>query len=219
MARDDRVATPGPATPMLFQGQEFAASSPLLFFADFDADLNEAVRKGRWEFLTQFPSVRDYISAGRLDDPAREATFERCKLDFSERETNRAGYQLHEDLLTLRREVPAFNTHRRGQELSSHAFVLRFLGDTPADDRLLIVNLGAELNRPSFANPLIAPPVATDWRLEWSSEDPKYGGSGTRGPLARRKVEHRTRGRSGVYTGSVTRTAKRLRAAAYSVTD
>ncbi len=48
----------------MFQGQEFAASTPFLFFADFDADLNDAVRKGRCEFLTQFLSVHDYISTG-----------------------------------------------------------------------------------------------------------------------------------------------------------
>src|SRR5262249_35756148 len=41
----------GPSTPMLFQGQEFAASNPFLYFADFDADLAAAVRRGRGEFL------------------------------------------------------------------------------------------------------------------------------------------------------------------------
>jgi maltooligosyltrehalose trehalohydrolase len=174
----------GPATPMLFQGQEFGASAPFLYFADFDADLNEAVRKGRCEFLTQFPSVRDYLSTGCLDDPASARTFERCRLDFAEREQNRSTYLLHEDLLRLRREVSAFNAQRRGQVdgavLSAHAFVLRFFGDTPAGDRLLIVNLGAELNRPSFAEPLIAPPFDSEWSVSWSSEHPKYGGSGTR---------------------------------------
>src|ERR1051326_6697250 len=39
-----------PGTPMLFQGQEFAASSPFLYFADFESDLAAAVRKGRGEF-------------------------------------------------------------------------------------------------------------------------------------------------------------------------
>jgi len=174
----------GPGTPMLFQGQEFAASAPFLFFADFDPALNEAVRKGRCEFLTQFPSVRDYIAGGRLDDPADEGTFRRCTLNFAEREINGTTYLLHEDLLKLRREVPVFQAQGPGQVdgavLSPHAFVLRFFGDTPQDDRLLIVNLGPDLNRHSFAEPLIAPPAGTDWRVSWSSDDPKYGGLGTR---------------------------------------
>jgi maltooligosyltrehalose trehalohydrolase len=139
---------------------------------------------GRREFLVQFPSVRDYVSTGALDDPANPDTFERCKLDFAEREANRSMYLLHEDLLRMRRTLPAFSAQRRGRldgaVLSAHAFVLRFFGEAPADDRLLIVNLGAELNRRSFAEPLIAPPADAQWCLAWSSEDPKYGGSGTR---------------------------------------
>jgi maltooligosyltrehalose trehalohydrolase len=172
-----------PETPMLFQGQEFAASSPFLFFADFNDELNEAVRKGRAEFLNQFPTVRDYMACCGLDAPAAEETFNRCKLNFAERDTNRNIYRLHEDLLRLRREVAAFRVGRRrldGAVLSDAAFVLRFFAADAADDRLLIVNLGADLNRASFAEPLLAPPAGCDWRIEWSSDDVAYGGCGTR---------------------------------------
>jgi maltooligosyltrehalose trehalohydrolase len=173
-----------PATPMLFQGQEFAASAPFLFFADFTGDLAEAVRRGRREFLAQFPSVQDVVAHGVLDDPGQEETFTRCKLDFSERDANRRTYRLHHDLLRLRREVPAFSAQRRGgvdgAVLSSQAFALRFFDDSGSGDRLLVVNLGADLNRPSFAEPLLAPPAGTEWRVAWSSEDPAYGGCGSR---------------------------------------
>jgi maltooligosyltrehalose trehalohydrolase len=47
----------GPGTPLLFQGQEFAASALFLYFADFDEQLNAAVREGRRRFLSQFTSV------------------------------------------------------------------------------------------------------------------------------------------------------------------
>jgi maltooligosyltrehalose trehalohydrolase len=173
-----------PATPMLFQGQEFAASSPFLFFADFEGELAEAVRRGRREFLTQFPSVQDFVSRGPLDNPADESTFNRCKLDFAERATNRGSYLLHEDLLRLRRDVPAFSAQTRGgvdgAVLSPQAFLLRFFGETAATERLLIVNLGPELNRASFAEPLLAPPTNAEWCVAWSSEDPTYGGCGMR---------------------------------------
>jgi maltooligosyltrehalose trehalohydrolase len=173
-----------PNTPMLFQGQEFAASSPFLYFADFEPDLAAAVRGGRQEFLAQFPSVRDFIARSMLDDPGREETFTRCKLDFQEREAHRGWYALHEDLLRLRRSEPAFRAQRRGQVdgavLGGQAFVLRFFTDAPVDERLLIVNLGPEVNRPSLAEPLVAPPPGFEWHVYWSSSDPKYGGSGTR---------------------------------------
>ncbi len=46
-----------PQTPMLFQGQEFASSSPFLFFADHQGELRAKVAQGRREFLSQFPNL------------------------------------------------------------------------------------------------------------------------------------------------------------------
>ena len=48
----------GPATPMLFQGQEFSSSAPFLFFADHREELRDSIRNGRREFLSQFASAR-----------------------------------------------------------------------------------------------------------------------------------------------------------------
>jgi maltooligosyltrehalose trehalohydrolase len=172
-----------PSTPMLFQGQEFSSSAPFLYFADFDAELASAVRKGRGEFLTQFPSVVDFEGRATLDDPASPSTFERSKLDFGERERHREAYCLHEDLLRLRRDDATFGTPREyrvdGAVLSPQAFVLRLFAKSHTEDRILIVNLGSDLARASIAEPLLAPPPARDWTLLWSSEDPRYGGSGT----------------------------------------
>jgi maltooligosyltrehalose trehalohydrolase len=176
-----------PGTPMLFQGQEFAASAPFLYFADFEPDLAAAVRKGRAEFLTQFPSLAAYAEDEALDDPGDVKTFERCKLDFRERHTHAAAYALHRDLIRLRRESAAFRSQRwggiDGAVLSEAAFVLRYFTADPSDTRLVIVNLGPDLNRASFAEPLLAPPDGHDWHLAWSSEHPRYGGGGI-GPRA-----------------------------------
>ena len=173
-----------PGTPMLFQGQEFSSSAPFLYFADLDAELAALGRKGRREFLSQFPSTIDYTRKRELDDPIDSRTFESCVLDFSERQTHREAYVLHQDLLKLRREDLAFRSQERlgidGAVLSARAFVLRFFTDNHRDDRLLIVNLGRDLTRPSFAEPLLAPPAAdVEWSVRWSSEDPAYGGRGT----------------------------------------
>jgi maltooligosyltrehalose trehalohydrolase len=169
-----------PATPMLFQGQEFSASAPFLYFADLKDDLAASVRKGRAEFLKQFSSVAHYEQVAQLDDPSSVATFERSKLDLTERHTHRAAYDLHRDLLALRRSRPAFRAQRRidGAVLSANALIVRFAGDASSDDRALILNLGRDLNRATFAEPLFAPPQGFDWHIEWSSEDPRYGGSG-----------------------------------------
>jgi len=172
----------GPATPMLFQGQEFAASSPFFFFADHQKDLAELVRRGRVEFLSQFPSVADPAIQAALPDPHDPRTFERCKLDLSERRTHAWAYDLHRDLLRLRRTDPVFRRPRPrgldGAVLGPGAFVLRYFAED-GDDRLLLVNLGRDLPLDPAPEPLLAPPEGKGWDVHWSSEDPRYGGSGT----------------------------------------
>ena len=171
-----------PATPMLFQGQEFSASTPFLYFADFDPALNAAIRAGRGEFLSQFPSAAEMLRHGLLDDPGAIETFKRCTLDFGERETHADAFALHRDLLRIRREEMGFGTSSHagvdGAVLSASAFMLRFFTPDHRDDRVLVVNLDGDLERASFAEPLLAPPSGTDWQLRWSSDDGAYGGPG-----------------------------------------
>ena len=87
-----------PGTPMLFQGQEFAASGPFLYFADHKPELAKLVSKGRREFLQQFPSIACPECAPCLSDPESEETFLRCKLDFGERTEHAEWYRLHRRL-------------------------------------------------------------------------------------------------------------------------
>jgi maltooligosyltrehalose trehalohydrolase len=170
-----------PGTPMLFQGQEFCSSAPFLFFADHEPLLAAAVRKGRAEFMKQFPSVASEAAQAALADPSDPQTFLRCKLDFSERESHAAAYALHRDLLALRRDDAAFSTPRPhgmdGAVLGQEAFVLRFFTADGAD-RLLLVNLGRDLDFTPCPEPLLAPLEGSRWETLWSSEDPRYGGGG-----------------------------------------
>jgi maltooligosyltrehalose trehalohydrolase len=177
----------GPATPMLFQGQEFAASSPFLYFADHNEELAPLVHKGRTEFLHQFPFLAAQQTQPYLSVPHARETFLRCKLDLSERCSEREGhrevYELHRDLLALRRDDPVFaQPYRDGMDgavLSDSAFVLRFFAQQGDDDRLLIINFGSDLLLSPAPEPLLAPPAGRDWQLHWSSEHPRYGGRGT----------------------------------------
>jgi maltooligosyltrehalose trehalohydrolase len=171
-----------PGTPMLFQGQEFGASSPFYFFADHNPELGKLVREGRAQFLSQFPSLAQPAMVEHLIDPGDPANFERCKLDFGERERHAAAYSLHKDLLKLRREDPVFRLQKQGGVdgaiLSDQSLVLRYFSAN-GDDRLLLVNLGADLHLEPAPEPLLAPPEGRRWEVLWSSEDPRYGGSGT----------------------------------------
>jgi len=170
-----------PATPLLFQGQEFGASAPFLFFADHREDLREAIAVGRREFLAQFSSTKDPEVQAALPPPGDPETFRRCKLDLGERERHTEAYALHRDLLRIRKEDPAIaaaSTSRiDGAVLSPAIFVLRY-GLGTGSDRLLVVNLGVEVSLPALPEPLLAPPFGCRWILEWSSEAVRYGGSG-----------------------------------------
>lgn len=175
----------GPGTPMIFQGQEFAASSPFLYFADHTGELGQKVRSGRAAFLSQFRSLRTAEAQGELANPCDEQTYDRSKLDLSERQKHAPAYRLYCDLISLRRTDAVFATLHTGTMdgavLADEAFVIRYFSDN-GQDRLLIVNLGIGLHFNPAPEPLLAPPAGKHWKLHWSSEDPKYGGSGTPPP-------------------------------------
>ncbi|HEV8658945.1 MAG TPA: malto-oligosyltrehalose trehalohydrolase [Thermoanaerobaculia bacterium] len=168
-----------PQTPMLFQGQEFGSSSPFLYFADHERELAEKVANGRREFLRQFPSIESVET--QLARPDDVKTFQRSKLKSDERTHNRESIDLHRDLIALRREDRTISQQRsdilEGAVIGDAAFVLRWLtgGD---DDRLLVVNLGRDLHLDPAPEPLLAPPIRSEWDILWSSESPRYGGSG-----------------------------------------
>src|ERR1700680_404791 len=68
----------GPWTPLLFQGEEFGASTPFVFFTDVgDGPMREAIRKGRFAFLSQFPSLATKEVQERLPIPTDPNSFTR----------------------------------------------------------------------------------------------------------------------------------------------
>jgi maltooligosyltrehalose trehalohydrolase len=174
-----------PQTPMLFMGEEFAASQPFPFFADHRAELHRPVFAGRREFVRQFAHYATPDAQAKIADPCDPATFHAAKLDFAERGRNAHVLALYADLLALRRTDPVIAAQARealdGAVLAPHAFVLRYF-NARHGDRLLVVNLGADLGVASVPEPLLAPPFGTHWQLAWSSEAPRYGGLGATHP-------------------------------------
>ncbi len=172
-----------PGTPLFFQGQEFSASAPFPFFADHESELVTPVRQGREAFARSFQRMAGDDTREQFPDPCDERTFQSARLDWSQRDRNIAALALHRDLLRLRREDPVFAAQRsdriHGSVVAPEAFVLRYFGDG-GDDRLLLVNLGRDFDWTPMTEPLAAPPTGAKWQLLWSSEDPKYGGWGTR---------------------------------------
>ncbi len=177
----------GPWTPMLFQGEEHDAPQPFVYFAHHKPDLAMLVKTGRNDFLGQFPSLKTSTARERNADPAARESFTMCKLDPADRRRNKTTTTLVRDLLGLRRDDPTLRLQGSagldGAVLGPWSFVLRFFGAAtrdggPAEDRLLIVNLGPDDGVGRRPEPLLAPPWGKRWQLELSSEDPRYGGHG-----------------------------------------
>ncbi len=94
---------------MLFQGQEFGATTPFLYFADMEGDLREQVRMGRLKFLKQFPELAAPKMQARIADPGDPDTFKRSKLNFAERARHPEIGALIRDLIRLRRKDVNFS--------------------------------------------------------------------------------------------------------------
>ncbi len=170
-----------PQTPLLFMGQEFNASSPFAFFAHHEPGLATEVWNGRKRFLQQFASYATDAAQAALPDPALADTFERSKLNFAERDARCEVRDLYQDLLRWRREDPVIAAQRRETidcaVLGEHALVIRWFGGDEGD-RLLLINLGPQLELLPAPEPLLAPCSSGTWTLVWSSDAPRYGGPG-----------------------------------------
>jgi len=103
----------GPFTPMLFQGEEWGASTPFQYFTDhLDPDLGRAVSEGRRREFAYFGWDPE-----RVPDPQDAATFERSKLDWSEldRHQNAELLDWYRRLIALRRSWPQLADPRLDQ--------------------------------------------------------------------------------------------------------
>jgi len=125
-----------PHAPMLFMGEEYAASTPFQYFCDFHDELADAVRNGRREEFKGFAAFRDEAARARIPDPNAESTLAASKLQWGERERSphREWLAYVGELLRLRRQhlVPRLAGQRGGGRFACEGALLRVewtLGD------------------------------------------------------------------------------------------
>lgn len=109
-----------PSPPLLFMGEEFAASTPFLFFCDFGEELAAAVTRGRRQEFARFERFRDPAAQSAIPDPNDPATFAASRLRWAEidRPFHSEWLALHRELLALRHReiVPRLAGMRSGGE-------------------------------------------------------------------------------------------------------
>ena len=98
-----------PQVPMLFMGEEFAASTPFQYFCDFGPELAQSVANGRRQEFKRFAAFADEAAVARIPDPNAESTFIGSKLRWQERlaRPHRAQLDFIRELLALRRRYLA----------------------------------------------------------------------------------------------------------------
>jgi maltooligosyltrehalose trehalohydrolase len=130
-----------PETPLLFMGQEWAASSPFLYFTDHHAELGRLVTEGRRKEFSRFAAFSDEKTRARIPDPQAEGTFVASQLPWNEIETaDHAGVLcLYQSLLTLRRREPALRSLEgaAATALGEHGLAIKRVSDT--GETLLLV--------------------------------------------------------------------------------
>ena len=92
-----------PFVPLIFQGEEWAASSPFQFFTDHEPELGKLVSEGRMKEFAAFG-----WGPQEVPDPQARATFERSKLNWAERGQGSHAEMVawYQELIALRKQMP-----------------------------------------------------------------------------------------------------------------
>jgi maltooligosyltrehalose trehalohydrolase len=95
-----------PHIPMLFMGEEAAAETPFLFFADWQDEAADLTREGRRKEFAHFRAFSTQELRDKIPDPCSEATFLASKLDWNAIQSSaesRTFITLTKELLAIRR--------------------------------------------------------------------------------------------------------------------
>jgi maltooligosyltrehalose trehalohydrolase len=165
------------ATPLLFMGQEWAATAPFLFFTDHDEELGRLVKEGRRHEFRDYAAFADPVQLEKIPDIQSEETFPACKIDWSERdrEPHASTLRLYQVLLRLRRTEPALRSARCGTfeavALDADSLLLRRDADSGQTSLWILVRLRGS-GTASLADQAAA--LGRRWELVLTTEDPPF---------------------------------------------
>jgi len=181
-----------PETPLLFMGQEFAASSPFVFFSDHHDELGQLVTEGRRNEFSGYKAFHHHEIRHLIPDPQNPFSFNAAVLDFDERQMHRGIYDLYHDLLFMRRSDPVLQVQDRARtKVVTHGFItLTVRRWTDEGERVLIANFGPRVEIPLEKLPeALENQNQDDWNLLFFTTSQRYGGSGKEPHLALDRTE------------------------------
>jgi maltooligosyltrehalose trehalohydrolase len=132
-----------PMTPLLFMGQEWAASTPFQYFTDHEPNLGHLITEGRRREFKDFHAMNGADGSQPIPDPQAPETFARSHLAWSElaQAPHNRVFAHYRALLRLRREDPVLSSAgREGLAAAGHGSVLVVRRWTDIGERILLVN-------------------------------------------------------------------------------
>jgi maltooligosyltrehalose trehalohydrolase len=166
-----------PETPLLFMGQEWAASSPFQYFTDHDEELGRLVREGRRHEFRNFRAFADASGRKRIPDPQADRTFEASRLPWVEIDepSHARVLSLYRETLRLRR---AFASGGRSGDAdlawraspATGVIVRRTQRDGADLIGVMCLQGGGTLEVPAA----VAPHAAGGWQVTLSTEDDRF---------------------------------------------
>ena len=171
-----------PETPLLFMGQEFAASTPFLYFTDHPEELGRLVTQGRRNEFAGFGIFDDPALRETIPDPQAESTFLASKVNPDERWQHEGVYRLYQRLLHMRAtdEVLSHNyrTHTRASAITAEIVAIHRWWGT--GHRLLLANFGNAVDLPVGEIEALAPVATRPWHFLLATSQRRFGGNGAR---------------------------------------
>ncbi len=165
-----------PYAPLIFMGQEWAASTPFLFFTDHGGELGSQISAGRQREFAQHGlqwSIMDF------PDPEAPATFANSKLRWEERteKMHAATLALYRECLQQRRRwLHGATLQRKHWRVDRAGEFIAIRYQTTEGERLLLAILGPGKFPLDSSLKNLEPPPGHVWRVVLHSEATRFGG-------------------------------------------
>lgn len=169
-----------PETPLIFMGQEWAATTPFLYFTDHQAELGALVTAGRRAEFQSFSAFSDPAARDHIPDPQARATVEASRLRWeeSDREPHASVLRLYRALLTLRRQEPALRGGTKCLVTAADDATIIMRRQSQSADLLVVVRLRGtgqvDLRSEALTDLTDHPRADRSWSVVLTSEDASF---------------------------------------------
>jgi maltooligosyltrehalose trehalohydrolase len=171
-----------PYTPMLFMGQEWAASTPFKFFTDLPPEIGQHMDQYRIAEFRKYGFPIDDEVIRKMGHPQDEYTFRSSKLQWSEvsKSPHELCWHLYRECLQLRKHQAIFQNRSKDswqvKKVGTSMVGIRWHDDS--GDWLLLITL----LQPSLVNwsedSFISPKTGMRWHPILYSNESRFGGTG-----------------------------------------